>query len=329
MSLQYLNNFRGIAILLIVFGHAVSALPAPHSPFLASLMPLFSNGTLLFVLVAGQFFVTLSENYSYKIFLKNKLMMVVLPYLILSLPAALIYLLGLKNSHEWMDMQWFHSLNPVVAYGYLLITGAHLGPLWFVPMILLYYLASPVWLFFSRKNFLLPMFFLSLVLATYLGRSVDNSNSLQSALYFLPAYLLGMYLGKHSALLNILIPYAVWIFGICVSILLFFGQSEFFNSRWDLLIKLVLTCCLIAICMDKLNYKIKWLDLFARLSFYLFFVHGYVIGAFRMYLQHSKFHYMDIGIAVGIFISTLILCLMAYVIFKWLFQSRSKFILGA
>lgn len=329
MSLQYLNNFRGIAILLIVFGHAVSALPEPHSAFLTALMPLFSNGTLLFVLVAGQFFVVLSENYSYKNFLKNKLMLVVLPYLILSLPAALIYLLGLKNSHEWMDMQWFHSLNPVIAYGYLLITGAHLGPLWFVPMILLYYLASPVWLFFLRKNLLLPMFGLSLVLAILLGRSLDNSNSLQSALYFLPAYLLGMYLGKHSALINSSIPYAAWIFGICITILLLFGQSEFFDSRWDLLIKLVMTSCLIAICMDKLNYKIKWLDLFARLSFYLFFVHGYVIGAFRIYLQHSELDDMGIGVAVGIFITTLILCLMAYVVFKWLFQNNSKYILGA
>lgn len=328
MSLQYLNNFRGIAILLIIFGHAISALPEPHSAALLMLTPLFTNGTLLFVLVAGQFFVSLSENYAYRTFLKSKLLFVVLPYLILSFPAALIYLLGFKTSHEWMDMQWFDSLNPLVAYGYLLITGAHLGPLWFVPMILLYYLASPIWLFFLRHNLLLPLFCSSLLLAIFLGRPVDNSNSLQSALYFLPAYLTGMYLGKHTRLLNILMPYAGWALSFCVILLVIFGQSVFSDSRWDLPIKLIATCCLIAVCMAKLNYKIKWLDLFARLSFYLFFVHGYVVGAFRMFFHESKY---DMGIAavLGVFAITLILCLMAYIFFKWILQSRSKFILGA
>jgi peptidoglycan/LPS O-acetylase OafA/YrhL len=329
MSLQYLNNFRGIAILLIVFGHAVSALPQPHSSLLNALMPLFSNGTLLFVLVAGQFFVVLSENYSYKIFLKNKLMLVVLPYLILSLPAALIYLFQLKTYHDWMDMEWFNSLNPLVAYAYLFITGAHLGPLWFVPMILLYYLFSPLWFFLLRKDLLLPVFLLSLALAIYLGRPEDNANSLQSALYFLPAYLLGMYLGKRTTLLSFLMPYAVWGFIICVLVLIDYGYSIFSDTRLDLPLKLITTCFLIALCQAKLNFKIKWLDLFARLSFYLFFVHGYVIGAFRIYLRHSEHHYMGIGAALGIFITTLILCLTAYILFKWLFQNHSKFILGA
>lgn len=329
MSLQYLNNFRGIAILLIVFGHAISALPEPHSDLLQWLLPVFSNGTLLFVLVAGQFFVALSENYSYRTFIKNKLMMVVLPYLILSAPAALVYLLHLKSYHDWMDMQWFNSLNPVLAYFYLLITGAHLGPLWFVPMILLYYFASPVWFFLLRRNWLLPVFFASLIIAVYLGRPIDNANSLQAALYFLPAYLLGMYLGQRTQVLSVLAPYAVLGFVSCILALIIFGQTTFSDSRWDLLIKLTTTCFLIALCLAKLNFKIKWLDLFARLSFYLFFVHGYVIGAFRIYLRESEHHYMGIGAALGIFLSTLVLCLLAYILFKWLFQSRSKFILGA
>jgi peptidoglycan/LPS O-acetylase OafA/YrhL len=152
---------------------------------------------------------------------------------------------------------------------------------------------------------------------------------LQSALYFLPAYLLGMYLGKRPGLLSFLMPYAVWGFIICVLVLIDYGHSIFSDTRWDLLLKLITTCFLIALCQAKLNFKIKWLDLFARLSFYLFFVHGYVIGAFRIYLRHSEHHYMGIGAALGIFITTLILCLMAYILFKWLFQNHSKFILGA
>ncbi len=329
MSLQYLNNFRGIAILLIIFAHAMSALPQPHSPLLTLLMPVFSNGTLLFVLVAGQFFVTLSEHYSYGAFIKSKCLYVVLPYLLLSFPAALIYLLGLKNTHEWMDMQWFDGLNPLLAYGYLLITGAHLGPLWFVPMILLYYFLSPLWFWLIRSNLLLPACCISLCAALYWGRPIDNANSLQSAVYFLPAYLLGMYLGQSNRIIHFLMPYAIWIFSFLLVVLLVYGQSGFADSRGDLILKLLITCCLISICLAKLNFKIKWLDLFARLSFYLFFVHGYVIGAFRMMLNHSQYREMGIGTAFGIFVITLILCVLAFIIFKWIFQHRSKFILGA
>lgn len=328
MSLQYLNNFRGIAILLIIFGHALSALPESQSS-LAWLMPVFSNGTLLFVLIAGQFFATLSVNFSYKSFLKNKFLFVLIPYLILSFPAALIYLLGLKTAHEWMDMQWFSQLNPFIAYGYLLITGAHLGPLWFVPMIMLYYLASPLWIFILQRNLILPLFIVSLSLALYVGRPIVNANSLQAAVYFLPAYILGIYLGKGTGLIEYLKPHAVTGLILTIIILMVFGQSTYFNSRWDLLLKLLATCFLIAVCLHKLNFKIKWLDLFARLSFYLFFVHGYVIGAFRMFLRDSDFHYMSVPAAVGIFLITLLLCVIAYIFLKLILQNRSKFVLGA
>lgn len=328
MSLQYLNNFRGIAILLIIFGHALSALPNSQSS-VSLLLPVFSNGTLLFVLIAGQFFAALSANFTYKNFIKNKFLFVVLPYLILSLPAALIYLLGLKQSHEWMDMQWFSQLHPLIAYGYLLITGAHLGPLWFVPMIMLYYIFSPLWIAILNRRWILPVFAISFLVALYLGRPVVNANSLQAAFYFLPAYILGIYLGNGSRLIEFLRPYAVTGFILSIIVLILFGQSGYFNSRWDLVLKLVATCFLIALCLEKLNFKIKWLDLFARLSFYLFFVHGYIIGAFRMFLRDTDFHYMSIVAVIGIFAVTLIMCLIAYIFLKWILQHRSKFVLGA
>lgn len=328
MSVQYLNNFRGIAILLIIFGHAISALPASQES-LSFLLPIFSNGTLLFVLVAGQFFATLSANFYYPAFLKNKMLFVVLPYLILSFPAALIYLLGLKDSHEWMDMQWFQQLHPLIAYAYLLVTGAHLGPLWFVPMIMLYYLLSPLWIWILQRNWIMPLFILSLLLALYLGRPIVNANSLQSAFYFLPAYILGIYLGKDSQLIEWLKPVAVTGFLLCIVSLIFLGETGHFNSRWDLLLKLVATCFLISICLKKLNFKIKWLDLFARLSFFLFFVHGYVIGAFRMIFRETDFHHLGLLAVLGIFLITISLCLAAYIVFKGILQHRSKFILGA
>lgn len=327
MSSQYLNNYRGIAILLVIFSHAVTTLPS-QSPFLNALAPLYGSATLLFVLVAGYFFSAMSDNYSYVPFLKSKFKQVVLPYFILSFPAALIYLLGMKATHSWVDMVWFNSLNPGLAYIFLLVTGAHLGPLWFVPMVLIYYLASPLWVFLLRKGVLLPFFFLALGLAMYLGRPANNSNFLQAAFYFLPPYLLGMWLGRNPSRLRAWTPYAAWGFVFSVLALVAVGQANLKISR--LFIALIAACFLVALCLVKLNYKIKWLDLFARLSFYLFFVHGYIIAFFRVYLE--RFEYQGVRaifVVIGVFFVTLAVSIAVYIPLKMLLQQRSKYILGA
>lgn len=329
MSLQYLNNYRGIAILLVMFSHAASTIPDSHSPTLIAISPLFSNGTLLFVLVAGHFFSALSDNFSYPSFLKNKLKFVVLPYVLLSLPAALIYILKIKNDHQWVDMAWFHTLNPFLAYGYLMGTGAHLGPLWFIPMILLYYIASPIWLLMIRKNVLLPFFLASLAYAMYSGRPANNAAFLQSAAYFLPAYLLGMHLGKDSKLLEALSRHATVGFALSLSALLLVSKIHTFDLSWKLPVALTTACFLIALCKNKLNQKMKWLDLFARLSFYLFFVHGYVAGFFRIVFKNSAHLNIDAGISFFVFVCTIFICIAAYIPLKMILKERSKFILGA
>jgi len=329
MSVQYLNNYRGIAILLVVLGHAMSAIPGAVPPYIHFFAPIFGSGTLLFVLVAGIFFSTLTKEQNYPSFMGNKIKFVVLPYIFLSFPAAMVYVLGWKNTHDWMDVAWLHSLNPVLAYAYLMATGAHLGPLWFVPMILLYYVASPIWWTLIRRKLLLPAVAFSLVLGMFLGRPTGNSNFLQSAFYFLAPYLLGIYAGENPNLIKSLAPFAGKGFLACIALLLAIGDITFAGLHWMLLGSLATACMLIALCLSKLNHKIKWLDLFARLSFYIFFVHGYIVGACRMYWSKSAFYGSEIPIVAGIFLATLAISIAAYIPLKLTLKARSRFFLAA
>ncbi len=74
MFLNYVNNFRGIAIIYIVAGHCISAFNWQNSPQLARLIKiLMSNGTVFFVFIAGYLFQYLLSSYEPKKYFISKL----------------------------------------------------------------------------------------------------------------------------------------------------------------------------------------------------------------------------------------------------------------
>lgn len=329
MSTQYLNNYRGVAILLVILSHSASTLDTANAVLINFISPIFGSGTLFFMLVAGQFFASFSDDYSYKQFLLNKLKFVVAPYVATSMPAALIYICELKTQHEWIDMEWFHGLNPVLGYLYLFVTGGHLGPLWFIPMILFYYLISPAFDLLIKRGWLVWAFVLSVVPAVCMGRPHGNSNMFQSAVYFLPPYMLGMILSGRGDFLKSLVRQPS--LGLIVSVggLLIFGKSLFLGLHWHLPFGLFAAAMLLNFMQSSLNYKIKLLDLMARLSFFLFFVHGYFVGYFRsVFRKMGVFSYPDL-VVILVFVATLILCLMAYIPLKYKIKGRSRYLIGA
>lgn len=284
---------------------------------------------MLFVLVAGHFFYALSGNFSYAPFLKNKALNVVAPYAFVSFPAAMIYVLGLKHEHQWLDMEWFTSLHYLWRYVYLMFMGAHLGPLWFIPMILVYYLMSPLWVWLIKVDKIHYVLVAFLLLSMYVGRAPDNSNFIQSGIYYLPAYLLGMYLGRHPDVVDRMGLHAQVGFWVSLLVLLSLGGCYAYGITWKVPVALVFGCYLICICKQKLNHRQKWLDLFARLSFYLFFVHGYVTGFFRSALKSFDHYAWEPVLVLFVFATTLLLCLAAYIPLKMLLRERSKYLIGA
>ena len=87
MFLRYVHNFRAVAIVIIVAGHAVVTLGRDAQPAqMDFLLDLLDNGTVLFVFIAGFLFEHLSRKFEYRSYLRKKLLNVIVPYLLISAP---------------------------------------------------------------------------------------------------------------------------------------------------------------------------------------------------------------------------------------------------
>lgn len=331
--MQFINNFRGIAILMVIFAHSISSLLSlsDSSTLAVRLTDMhLNNCTVLFVVIAGYFFSVLSGSYRYLPFLKNKFMTVIMPYAFISFPAILLYILQIKTYHSWVYMDWFDGqLGSVGQYIYLMITGAHLGPLWFVPMIILFYVLSPLFILIQKREWLFTVFFVSLIPALYWGRPEYNDNTLHSFVFFLPAYVLGMLLFQRKWLYEAISRISGRLLCLYVGVASVFYMVVDINSSIDLMIKLFLTVLLLAFCKQHVRRKVKLLDLFSRLSFFLFFIHGYFTAVVRMSLRELDVHYVGFLPVVGIFIFTIVMSLSLYVVAKLILKEKTKVFLGA
>lgn len=314
---------------MVVFAHAVAALShlGLWGENIKHLSPVLSVGTVFFVMVAGLFFVTFPENNNYFEYLKSKARFVLAPYLITSLPAALLFVFHLRHDHRWLNLDWLYSLKPLEIYAYLIFTGAHLGPLWFIPMIVIFYLLNPIWRYLVKTGYVYPAFLAAAALGVYVHRPDDNSNVLQSALYFLAPYLFGMCVGINIGKVVAYARHSRW--GLPLALLLVIFAGQFKDFAWSLPAAMILSLMLLLFCADKLNKRVKILNMFARLSFYIYFTHGYVIGAFAYLLANHRHSAPPMLTAIIIFAATLAICILAFVPLKLMLKSHSKTILAA
>ncbi len=328
-TMQFINNFRGIAILLIMLIHAIGTINNDGSTVLHALELLLDNTTILFVVVAGYLFSSLSTNFNYLDYLKHKFKIVIIPYFFVSIPAIFIYMSGLKNTHFWLDINWLHSLGPVYQYLYFMLSGAHLVTLWFIPMIIPLYLFSPSFLYLKNKQLLGIFFILSLIPALWFGRPDFSVNNVIWTVYFLPTYLLGMLLWQRPNIYEMLTKHSgVLLVGYIVIYLSLSWDGEF-NTSVDLLWKMALSVILIAFTKRYLSKKNKCLNMFARLSFYLYFVHGYFISIIRIiYNQYLNVEMTGLLAASVSFTITLFLSLSSFVVIKMILKQRSKLFIG-
>lgn len=328
--MQYINNMRGIAIILVVLIHAISTLPSNDSLILLVMGKLLDNCSLLFVLLAGYLFSYQMDNYSYFKFLSTKVKSLLIPYLVLSVPAISLYLTGFKTTHYWIDMAWFSSLSNISKVIYFIFTGAHLGPLWFIPMIFSMYLLSPLVVYFANKNILWVLFIILVGAGFVVGRPEFNENILKSIAYFSPAFVLGTLIEKNKHILKFNKNFNYFL--IAVSTLIYSILSAYIDisSSFDLIIKLFFCFILMNLSSIKLNKKNKVLSMFAKLSFFIFFIHGYFAGVIRT--LNIKY-VLDLGIfnvayVAFIAIAILTLSIATFVLIKLTLQEKSKIWIG-
>ena len=292
--LAYVHAFRAAAILFIVAGHCVRLFDWSGTPRVELfLLDALENGTVLFVFIAGYLFEYLADRFNYRDYLRTKLRNVIAPYLIIMIPALVhdVWLVDASIANPRLAGE--HALYQ--AAWHLLVGGAGINfPMWFIPMIALYYVAAPIFMLIARRPVLFWSIPLLLVLSTLLHRpSPLRLDTLIQAAYYLCAYVTGMWVSRNR---DVVEPWLRrhWL-PICAAVAVmivaqwrwgpFHGNYNSLGSfsrehgwiDWLFLQKLLMCFAFIGFLGRWYTRSIPLVDRVADLSFPIFFVHAYFI----------------------------------------------------
>jgi probable poly-beta-1,6-N-acetyl-D-glucosamine export protein len=336
------HSFRAFAITAVVATHVTDYLEWGESSTLAKNLALsvFQNGSVMFVFIAGLLFQYLSAGFDYRRYSSSKVRFVFVPYLFASLP-TLAHQYARKVGIFAPSVYHGHWLRTVSV---ALLRAGHLPrPFWFIPMIGLFYLAAPAFLWLDRKArsylFVLPV---SLVVAGFAHRPFPLSQPLHAFVYFFPAYVAGMAAGRfHSTLVVWLkLGWVRWgLSGLAAAMVLVevfaLGRGGAVWSKtlfetplsFDInhLMKLVFTLAALSwLGRAKETVHLRLYRL-AELSFGVFFVHEYVLFGLNRVL--GPFTGTIWFILVGALVTTTI-SLGIVLLIKRVAGARSRYLVG-
>ena len=328
-----LENFRGIAIIFVMLSHILSI----QSMGRASnyLLFFFVDATAWFVFISGYLFYLLEINkFKYFDYLNKKLKYVVFPYLILSIPVIVIGLYFSRNV--------LYDLNPFQYTIWSLITGGTIvAPMWFIPMIFIFFLLTPVFNAIAKSKIIYILTFIGLLFSILSSRPVNNTNPFLSFLHFSGFYLFGIASAKSIDFLDALTPTAKRRI-IVISIIMFFlagacyqgienGLGGFYDSlglvNYIIVGKLALLIAIFFIFEKFFNKKKIFIGYLAKISFGLFFIHGFMSQIFGKFFQNlaysSPFMKLLTEIGVVVFASVVVVFFLKLVMGKW-----SRYVIG-
>jgi peptidoglycan/LPS O-acetylase OafA/YrhL len=329
--INYIHNFRGLAIFFVVACHLIIQWPE-HSFMNVFMQVLWGNGTVLFVFIAGYLFQHLSKNFGYKGYLVKKLQYVILPYLIVSIP-IIIYRL---KSNDYSD----YILGPHPDFAswpvwerlcYFLLRGAHMKPLWFVPMISLFYLSAPVFIYIDRHPKLYYLLIVFCTISVFVVRE-PLSDIPRMFVHFFSVYVFGMFMSHYKQrYLEFAKKYYILI--SILTLLAFAADLVFFeqlNNSLNYLHKM-LFCCFFLYWFWRLDrYVPAFLSLLAELSFGLFFIHYYTLLAIKAVYEKKAGHPIP-GNFVSWAIDLLLVLIGSILIIKFIkkiFPRYSRYLIG-
>ena len=307
MLLRYIDQFRALAIIMIVAGHVWFLMGwdqnGTEPRFIAALA---ANGTLPFVFIAGFLFKYLMPKFEAKKYYLSKLRNVIAPYILISIPAIILVI-----SHHPGDVVLppdFYSWNVLSQVTWLYLTGDHLIPLWFIPMIAIIYLIAPLLVVLDRDGrfyYAVPVLFAA---SLFLHRPTANVGPLHAFLFYLPIYLIGMWTARNVEAVLAFVARWKYVLWLAFAILVLMGTfllerpDNTFANGYFVLPKDVISwiriqkTILVFLMLYYLNrYETRIGDRLhpiADASFGIYFVHYYVIAAIEILTGH-------LGIKIG------------------------------
>jgi peptidoglycan/LPS O-acetylase OafA/YrhL len=272
MFYKSINWLRGIAIIFVVLSHL------NYDKYInnTSVKVFYQDGSFLFVFISGFLFYHLINRYEYADFMRKKFENVILPYLLVTAPIALLSCFFYTSGIEWFNQVPQFS-NVIYLYFYQITTGgALLEPYWFVPMITIFFIISPLLVkIMNGKYFML--FMLIGMTYTLLSSSPGSVSPVLSMVHWFGVYMLGAFSCKYY---NVLKANSLLVLCLTITGLVFY----YLNERYTWVInslhiqKLLITYLFISIFIIlelRLN-EIKTLEILAHYSFGIYFLHGYV-----------------------------------------------------
>lgn len=335
---SHIHLFRALAIVLVVLQHVVPAFDWSEAKHLGLMIEGISDeSSIIFVFIAGFLFQYLSHSFDFKKYYWQKFKNVLLPYVICSIPALVVFTVFTQREGVW---QWFYDLDVVSQVALFLVTGKHLAPYWFIPMIALYYVAAPVLNYADKK---VPGFYWLIipftVLSFWVGRD-GVTGPLQKALYMVPVYLSGMWVSHMGDRFARFMRYAVWPFSALMALAYVAYVMEWATPPYYIiLLKLALSFLLVHL-LSVWNFKVgPQTSYVATISFGIYFVHSYVITAIKLITakvaggawSFSGFIPVDAGVLPVLLLLVLAFGLSVLVVYlaKLIFGRYSKMIVGA
>lgn len=307
MHLNHIHSLRGIAILFVVFGHALwfQFNWSNNQPTITFLIELLSNGTILFVFVAGYLFQYLLPKYHYPKYLKAKLKNVIAPYLLISIPAIAYEIFIGSPSDKFTQLE--DASTPLQVLWFYAVGGGHINyALWFIPMITLFFIGAPLFALFNKYPkaywLLIPLYVLALAVHR---EPFPIISPLRAFLYFLPIYITGMFAAQFREKLDPVLTKHAPAIGLLLAVIflcqLFINEHHgiyktehmFDMSKgyidWLLLQKTLLCFFLIGIYLRYPKLATKPINYLADISFTVFFIHVYFFAAVYIILGHQRF----------------------------------------
>lgn len=326
-----IENFRGISIIAVMLSHLGSYL-LPNERIYLSI--LFGDVTTFFVFISGYLFshVYFEKEFNFFNYIYKKIKFIAAPYLILSTPviiAGMYYsrpeLLGLSRL-EYLGWSLF-------------VGGSVITPMWYMPVIFIFFLFSP--LLFRLKSDLILYFFtlIFMSLSLFTGRPYSNANPILSFFHFFGFYLFGMFaynirnyisnISKNESI--IIICFFTLIFSITSRLSIGINQeATFFSDLGKLnLITLGKLAILISIFLYLNKFqdtKNQVLGYFAKISFGLYFIHGFYMAVFfKFILPHiessaSRFLFE--------FFTVIFLSFVTVFLIKTILKRSSRYVIG-